>query len=64
MLSFTARIAPGFSRKDFAMLAIQHPCKWALFAKLDGKDYRSGLWDGVRPAPFLGPRQTVSEDTA
>lgn len=51
------------TRKEFALEAVKHPLKWALFAKRDGKDWRSGLWKAHYPEALQGPRQ-FSEDTA
>jgi RNA ligase len=54
-----------FTRKDFALAVAAHPFKWALFARLTGKDYRPDLWKNARPAAFQTPRGLVySEDTA
>jgi RNA ligase len=53
------------ARKDFAMIAAQHPDKWALFALLDQRDIRPGLLKRAQPAPFLTPTgRTYTEDNA
>lgn len=39
----------GFARKDFAAQAARDPERGALFRRLDGHDYRAGLWTRVRP---------------
>jgi RNA ligase len=39
----------GWSRKDFAAVAVRHPQRGCLFLRLDGKDYRRLLWQQVRP---------------
>jgi len=53
------------SRKDFALIAKDHPAKASLFARLDGKEYREGLWRCIRPSPRLGPRGLApNEETA
>lgn len=55
----------GFTRKDFALHAVKHPFKWALFARLDGRDYLPDLWKAAKPEAMRGPRGlVVSEDTA
>lgn len=60
-----ASLPADFTRKDFALHAVPHPFKWALFHRLDGKDFRPGLWDTCYPAGNCGPRGLVpSEDTA
>jgi RNA ligase len=52
-------------RKDFAMLAAQHPDKWALFSLLDGKDIGGELLKRARPEPGLTPTgRAYTEDTA
>ena len=35
---------------EFAVEALKSPDRGALFLRLDGKDYRPGLWQLVRPA--------------
>jgi RNA ligase len=49
----------GWGRKEFALAAVPHPERAALFMRLDGKDYRAALWQRVRPAgdhtPDNGP---------
>ena len=40
----------GWTRKEFAAVAVRHPERGALFARLDDKDYRPGLWQRARPA--------------
>lgn len=60
-----ASLPADYTRKDFARHAVPRPLKWALFHRLDGKDYRPGLWDTCYPAGNCGPRGLVpSEDTA
>lgn len=58
-------LAEDHTRKDFALAIKDHPLKWALFARLDGKDYRPELWRNAKPEAFQTPRGLVfSEDTA
>ncbi|RZU49951.1 RNA ligase [Krasilnikovia cinnamomea] len=45
-----ANLPPGWSRREFAARAVRSPHRGALFQRLDGKDYRPGLWQAVRPA--------------
>jgi RNA ligase len=45
-----AALPAGWGRKEFAAVAIRSPDRGALFQRLDGKDYRPGLWQLVRPA--------------
>jgi RNA ligase len=55
----------GFTRKDFAALAVRSPWKWALFLTLDGRDILPELWKRARPEPFWTPSGRVyTEDTA
>ena len=58
-------LPPGHSRKDFALVATTTPFASALFARRDGKDYRTGLWKAIRPEGRLGPRGLApAEETA
>lgn len=60
-----ASLSDGFSRKDFALLAMATPDKWALFHLLDGRDIRGELLKRAKPDPYLTPSgRTYSEDTA
>lgn len=60
-----ASLPDEFPRKDFAAQAVPHPLKWALFHRLDGKDFRPGLWDTCYPEALKGPRGLVpTEDVA
>ena len=53
------------TRKDFALEAVKHPERASLFARHDGKDYRRGLLDRLKPEANRGPRGAVpSEATA
>ncbi|BFU42650.1 RNA ligase [Krasilnikovia sp. MM14-A1004] len=45
-----ADLPTGWSRREFAAQAVRSPHRGALFQRLDGKDYRPGLWQAVRPA--------------
>ncbi|MEV4281236.1 RNA ligase [Actinoplanes xinjiangensis] len=40
----------GWSRKDYAAQASRSEHRAELFLRLDGRDYRPGLWQRVRPA--------------
>jgi RNA ligase len=40
----------GWSRKEYAAQALRSEHRAELFLRLDGKDYRPGLWQRVRPA--------------
>ncbi|MFK3984892.1 RNA ligase [Micromonospora sp. NPDC050397] len=45
-----AGLPDGWTRRDFAGAALAHPERAALFLRLDGKDYRSLLWQRAKPA--------------
>ncbi|GIE83928.1 RNA ligase [Actinoplanes regularis] len=45
-----AGLPAGFSRKEFALAAVRGPYRAELFQRLDGHDYRPGLWQRVRPS--------------
>jgi RNA ligase len=45
-----AALPDGWGRKEFALAAVRSPHRGELFARLDGHDYRPGLWQRVRPA--------------
>lgn len=51
-----ANLPAGYTRKDFALVAKEHPQRAALFQRHDGKEYRGGLWDAAKPSPRMGPR--------
>lgn len=60
-----ASLPPVHPRKDFALIAAKHPERASLFARLDGKDYRRGLLDRLKPAANRGPRGNApTEETA
>jgi RNA ligase len=46
---FMAALPGDWTRRDFAARAVRHPDRGALFQRLDGTDYRPGLWQRVRP---------------
>ena len=46
----TAALPPGWGRKEFAAEALRTEFRSELFLRLDGKDYRPGLWQRVRPS--------------
>lgn len=45
-----AGLPEGWGRREFAARAVRGRHRWALFLRLDDKDYRPGLWQAVRPA--------------
>jgi RNA ligase len=45
-----AELPDGWGRKEFAAAALRTEYRAELFLRLDGKDYRPGLWQRVRPA--------------
>jgi RNA ligase len=59
--AIVADLPDGWGRREFAMAAVTHPDRGALFLRLDGRDYRPGLWQLVRPAGDLTPHGMVSE---
>ncbi|GAA2705706.1 RNA ligase [Actinoplanes palleronii] len=44
-----AGLPDGWGRKEFALAAVRTPHRGELFQRLDGHDYRPGLWQRVRP---------------
>ncbi len=60
-----AALPDPHTRKDFALVAKDHPRRAQLFARLDGKNYTRQLWEEVYPSPRNGPRGIApSEETA
>ncbi|MEV4707216.1 2'-5' RNA ligase [Actinoplanes sp. NPDC049316] len=53
--AIVAGLPGGWGRREFAAQAVRSPDRGALFLRLDGKDYRPGLWQLVRPAGDLTP---------
>lgn len=49
-------LPPSPTRKDFALIAKEHPRRGQLFLRHDGKDYRRSLWAEAYPAGLQGPR--------
>ncbi|GIF10634.1 RNA ligase [Actinoplanes teichomyceticus] len=45
-----AGLPDGWGRKEFALAAVRSPYRGELFQRLDGHDYRPGLWQRVRPS--------------
>ncbi|GIF03099.1 RNA ligase [Actinoplanes siamensis] len=45
-----AGLPAGWGRKEFALAAMRSPDRGELFQRLDGHDYRPGLWQRVRPS--------------
>ncbi|MEV8505650.1 RNA ligase [Actinoplanes sp. NPDC051475] len=50
----------GWGRRGFAARAVRSVHRGALFLRLDGKDYRPGLWQLARPAGELTAGSQVS----
>ena len=50
-----AELPDGWGRREFAARAVRSEHRGALFLRLDGKDYRPGLWQLVRPAGDVTP---------
>jgi RNA ligase len=64
-LSIVDSLTEGWSRKDFALIAAQHPLRGGLFLRLDGKDLRPTLMQQVRPGADWTPSgRVLTEDTA
>ena len=58
-----AALPDGWGRREFALEAVRSEHRGSLFLRLDGRDYRPGLWQQVRPAGDLTPHGTqVSEE--
>ncbi|AGL20591.1 RNA ligase [Actinoplanes sp. N902-109] len=47
--AIVADLPGGWTRREFAARAVRSPHRGALFLRLDGKDYRPGLWQLVKP---------------
>jgi RNA ligase len=61
--TIVAGLPDGWGRREFAMQAVKHDDRGALFLRLDDKDYRPGLWQQVRPAGDMTPNGTkVTEE--
>jgi RNA ligase len=61
--AIVAALSEGWGRREFAARAVRSEHRFALFLRLDDKDYRPGLWQLVRPAGDLTPTGTqVSEE--
>jgi RNA ligase len=56
--AIVAGLPAGWGRREFAAQAARSDHRGALFLRLDGKDYRPGLWQLVRPAGGLTPTGT------
>lgn len=56
-----ASLPPAPTRKDFALLAKDHPRRGQLFNRHDGKEYRRSLWDECYPASKVGPRPATDD---
>jgi RNA ligase len=48
--TIVAALPDGWGRKEFAAAALRTEFRAELFLRLDGKDYRPGLWQRARPA--------------
>jgi RNA ligase len=53
--AIVAGLPDGWGRREFAMAAVPHEHRGALFLRLDDKDYRPGLWLQARPAGDVTP---------
>ncbi|GAA2894909.1 hypothetical protein Acy02nite_59310 [Actinoplanes cyaneus] len=51
----------GWGRKEFALAAVRSSHRGELFQRLDGHDYRPGLWQRVRPSADRPPAQGAEE---
>ncbi|GAA3339838.1 hypothetical protein GCM10020358_25050 [Amorphoplanes nipponensis] len=61
--AIVAELPDGWGRREFAGRAVRSEHRGALFLRLDGKDYRPGLWQLVRPAGDVTPGgNQVSEE--
>jgi len=61
--AIVADLPEGWGRKEFAARAVRSEHKFALFLRLDGKDYRPVLWQHARPAADLNVHGTkVTEE--
>ena len=58
--AIVADLPDGWGRREFAVRAVRSPNRGALFLRLDGKDYRPGLWQLVRPPGDLSYGTQVS----
>jgi RNA ligase len=59
-----ASMPDGWTRKEFAAIAIQHDWKWALFKLLDGREIRPELLRHARPDAKTVSGRSYGEDTA
>lgn len=57
-----ATLPPDFTRKDFALKAMESVHRPALFLRHDGRDYRGIIWGGIQPSAHLGPRAGVLDE--
>jgi RNA ligase len=58
-----AALPDGWGRKEFAATAVRNEHRGSLFLRLDGKDYRPGLWQQARPEGDRTPHGTkVTEE--
>jgi RNA ligase len=51
-------------RRPFALLATESPWSWALFMRLDGRDYGPKLWHNAKPDPVGPAGRVYTEDVA
>ena len=58
--TIVAGLPDGWVRRDFALVAMTHPDRGALFLRLDGRDYRPQLWQQARPAADWAPAAAVA----
>lgn len=59
------QLPDGWTRRDFAQVAVKHPLKWVLFYLLDGRDPRPELLKHSKPEPGWTPSgRQFTEDNA
>lgn len=58
--AIVAGLPAGWGRREFAAQAARHEHRGALFLRLDGRDYRPGLWQQVRPVGSVTPHGTIA----
>jgi hypothetical protein len=59
-----ASLPAGWTRKEFAAVAVKHVWKWALFKLLDGREIRAELLRHARPDAMTASGRSYGEDTA
>ncbi|WP_433369670.1 RNA ligase [Actinoplanes sp. CA-142083] len=59
--TIVAELPDGWGRKEFAARAVRSEHKFALFLRLDSKDYRPVLWQHARPAADAAMTKVAEE---